>query len=102
MLTLALAAGAAVLLGAADAVGFRSDRAESLSTPAWLLGWVLLVWAVLVGVVSAAHLGHRLLTGPDRPSAGAGVRSLLLLAGAAVVTAEVSTHPLWGNGSGAG
>ncbi|ABS03487.1 hypothetical protein FHR75_000182 [Kineococcus radiotolerans] len=102
VLTLGLAGGAALVFAVTDAVGFRSERAESLSTPLWVLGWALLVWATIAGGVCATHLAHRLLS--PRPPARAEtlLRLLLLLTSAALITAVVRTHPLWGSGSGTG
>lgn len=104
VLTLALAGGAALLIGVADAVGFRTQRAESLFTPAWVLGWALLVWAVIIGTVCVIHLGHRLLARRRRAPtpAGTGIRLLLLISSAVVITAVVWRHPWWGSGAGAG
>ena len=95
---LALAGSAALLLGAADAIGFTSESAESLFTLAWLLGWTLLSWAVVVVGFCAAHLVRRLAS--RRSPARSEV--LLLAAGTALVVAVVRAHPLWGSGSGSG
>lgn len=95
---LALAAGAAVSFGVGDAVGFLRDFAEGVFTIAWLIGWVLLIWAAIVSGTYAAMLVRRWLS--RRPvhrwEAALGAASL------ALVVTVMATHPLWGSGSGAG
>ncbi|KQS66539.1 hypothetical protein ASG41_08555 [Modestobacter sp. Leaf380] len=88
-----------VLAGAAAAVfGGLAVAPESLGALLWLLGWVLLTWAVLVGSVCAIQLGRGLLAG--RPAAWPSW--VLLGVGLAVVAVLVTAHPLWGSGSGVG
>ncbi|WP_369135428.1 hypothetical protein [Modestobacter sp. I12A-02662] len=98
VVTLALAGSAALVLGAGDAIGFRSAGAEALLTIAWLLGWTLLAWATVLGGVCAVGLVRRLVAW--RGAAWSEVS--LVVVGAAVIVAVISTHPLWGSGSGAG
>jgi hypothetical protein len=95
---LALAGSAALVLGAGDAIGFRSAGAEALFVAAWVLGWTLLAWAAVLGGVCALGLARRLVArrGPAWPEV------VLVVAGAAVIIAVISAHPLWGSGSGAG
>ncbi|WP_432492193.1 hypothetical protein [Kineococcus auxinigenes] len=98
MAALALAGCAALALGAAEVVGFTSESAEQLFTALWVLGWVLLAWAVVIGGTCVVQLVRRLV----RRRGTAWPEALLLVAGAAVVVAVVRAHPLWGSGSGAG
>jgi len=95
---LALAGTAALVLGVADAIGFRSAGAEAVFLAASILGWTLLAWATILGGLGAFQLVHRLVSG--RSAAWPDV--LLLVAGTAVIVAVISTHPLWGSGSGVG
>lgn len=95
---LALAAGAAVSFGVSDAVGFLSDRAEDVFILAWLLGWVLLVWAAIISGAYAVVLLRRSLSQRPvlRSEAALGAASLVFIA------FFMATHPLWGSGSGFG
>ncbi|WP_432519273.1 hypothetical protein [Kineococcus sp. SYSU DK006] len=95
--TLALAGSAALAFGVVDLVGFRTDGAEALSITAWLLGWALLAWALLVGCCCAVQVVHGFASRrrPVRPGV------LLLLAGTLVVVL-VCTHLPFGSGSGSG
>lgn len=95
---MALAVGAAACFGVGDMVGFLSDAAEDVFIISWLLGWVLLSWAVIVGGGYAVHLGLRW-----RSKQPVYRREAALLAVALTLIAVVAaTHPLWGSGSGAG
>ena len=46
---LALVVGAAASFGIGDAVGLLSGAAEDVFVVTWLMGWVLLAWAVIFG-----------------------------------------------------
>ena len=94
---LALAGCAALAFGVGDLVGSRTERAEAVTTTTWLLAWVLLSWAVLVGG-SCAVLLARGSASRRRPARAA----LLLLLAGAVVVALVGTHLPYGSGSGSG
>ena len=95
--TLALAGSAALAFGVVDLVGFRTDSTEALSTTAWLFGWALLTWAVLVGCCCAVQVLHGSIDRrrPVRPG-------FLLLVAATLVVALVCTHLPFGSGSGSG
>ena len=95
---LALAAGAALLFGVGDAVGFLSDAAEDVFIATWLLGWVLLAWAVIISGGYAVVLGMRLSSKRSVSPWGVAVLS----AAVALIAVVVATHPLWGSGSGTG
>ena len=95
---LALAAGSATCFGAGNAVGFLSDTAEDIFVVTWLLGWVLLVWAVIVGLGSAIALGHRSLS--RRPVNRS--QAALTTAALALISVLLATQPLWGTGSAVG
>lgn len=94
---LALAAGAAASFGVGDASGFLSDAAEDVFVITWLLGWVLLVWAAIVGGGYAVVLSLRLLS--RRPVSP--VEAALAAASLVLVAVVLATHPLWGSGSAA-
>ena len=95
---LALAVAALVSFGAGDATGFRSDSAERIFVLTWLLGWVLLAWAVVVAVGSLVALIRRART--RRPVSP--FELALLSACFTLVVLAMSMHPLWGAGSGSG
>jgi hypothetical protein len=95
---LALAAGAAVLFAVGNAVGFHSEAAEDVFIFTWLLGWVLLAWASIVGGGFAVVLGWRALS--RRQVFGSEVT--FAVAALALITLVVVSHPLWGTGSGSG
>ena len=95
---LALAAGAAAAFGAGDVVGFLSPGAEALFVVTWLLGWVLLAWAVIVTGAYAVLLGvqwrsHRRVSATE---------VAVYAAALALIVIVMVTHPLWGSGSGVG
>lgn len=95
---MAMAAGAAACFAVGDAVGFLTDATEDVFIVSWLLGWVLLSWAAIVGGGYAVHLGFRLRARQRvyRQETALVAVTLLLIA---VVAA---THPLWGTGTGVG
>ena len=95
---LVLAAGAAVSLGVCRAVGFLSDAAEGVFVVTWLLGWVLLAWAAIVGGGYAVLLGRRWLS--RRPVSRS--EAALVAASLALIVVVLATHPLWGTGSAVG
>jgi hypothetical protein len=95
---LALAGGAAAFFGVGDAVGFLSDAAEDLFVVAWLLGWVLLAWAVILGGGYAVLLGLRWLS--RRPVSRS--EAALVAASLGLTAVVLVTHPLWGTGSAVG
>ena len=92
---LALAVGAAASFGVGDAAGFLSGTAESVVVVAWLMGWVLLVWAAIIGVGQAVLLGLRSLS--RRPVSR--VEVALVAFALALIAFVVATHPLWGTGT---
>ena len=59
---LALVVGAAASFGIGDAVGLLSGAAEDVFVVTWLMGWVLLAWAVIFGGGYAVLLGLRSLS----------------------------------------
>ncbi len=93
---LALAVGAVVSFGAGNAMGFLSDSAESVFVLTSILGWVLLVWAVVVAGGSLVALIRRALARRPVPR----LELALLSACFALVVLAVSMRPLWGSGSG--
>ncbi|WP_129338063.1 hypothetical protein [Cellulomonas endophytica] len=95
---LALAGGAAVALVAGDLVGSASPAAETVFTGLWVVGWVLVVWAVLVGGAAAVLLGRGLSRG-RRPVL---TETLLVVATVVVLAAVVVSHPVVGSGGGTG
>ena len=84
--------------GTGDAVTFLSDTAERIFVLTWLVGWVLLLWAVVVADGSLVALTRRALA---RRTVSR-VEVALLGVGVALVVLTVSTHPLRGSGSGSG
>ncbi len=96
VVALAFAAGAVALFSVSDAIGPLDPDTEYLFVGTWLLGWVFLFWASLVGGASAVALLRRAVTRqPVSPSGAA-----LLGATLALIAVLVWTHPLWGSGSG--
>lgn len=95
---LALAVSAAASFGIGDAVGFLTDAAEGVFLVTWLLGWVLLAWAAIIGGGYAVLLGRRLVS--RRPVSR--MEGVLVAASLALTAWVLATHPLWGAGSAAG
>ena len=98
VVALAFAAGAAASFSVSDAIGPLDPGAEDLFVGTWLLGWVLLCWASLVGGASVVALLRRAVTRQPVSRSGAA----LLGAALALIAVLVWTHPLWGSGSGSG
>lgn len=88
---LAFAAAAALSFGLGDALETVSDEAFALS---WILGWALLVWSGLLGILAVALLATR------RPLSRAGLG--VCVAAVALIAVVAATHPLVGSGSGSG
>jgi hypothetical protein len=95
---LAFAAGAAASFAVSDAIGSLDPGTEELFVGTWLVGWVLVCWASLVGGASAVPLLRRVVTRQPVSRSGAA----LLAATLALIAVLVWTHPLWGSGSGSG
>jgi len=91
----ALAVGAAASFGIGDAAGFLSGTAESVFIVTWLMGWVLLAWAAIIGGGHAVLLGLRSLS--RRPVSL--VEVALSASSLALIAVVVATHPLWGTGT---
>lgn len=87
---LVLAGAALLLLTIADLVWTSTTADESASVPLFVLGWVLLAWALIVGVVGVVGLLRR-------PS---GRETALLAATTALVVLTCTLHPLVGSGAG--
>ena len=98
VVAVALAAVAAASFSVSDAAGPLDPGAEQLFVGTWLLGWVLLCWASLVGGASAVPLLRRAVTRQPVSRSGAA----LLAAALGLVVVLVWAHPLWGSGSGYG
>ena len=81
-----------------DVVGSASVVAEDVFVLTWLVGWVLLVWAVIVAGGCAVALGLRIL----RRRSVARSETVLVAASLAFIAVVMATHPLWGSGSGVG
>ncbi|MCM6764195.1 hypothetical protein NB037_17405 [Rathayibacter sp. ZW T2_19] len=88
---LVFAAGAALAFGLGDALEAVSDEAFALS---WILGWGLLAWSALLGLLAVALLASR------RPLSRTGLG--VCLAAVAVIVVVAATHPLVGSGAGTG
>lgn len=92
---LVLATAAAAALTAAHAVGFAASGAEAVFVLLWIVGWVLLAWAGIVGV---AGVGALIRAGVARRGVTA-IDALLVVATAVVVAGVVMTYPFAGAGS---
>lgn len=95
---LALAASAAVAFTIGGTIGFLSDAAEDLFILTWLMGSILLAWAVILGGGYAVWLGIQWYSRKPVPRLAVvlAAASLLLISGV------IAAHPLWGSGSGYG
>jgi len=93
-----LAGCAALSLAVGDAVGFVSASAEALSTLSWVVGWVLLTWAVIAGGAVAVHLVRAVVLRRRVAPIEVG----LVVATVAVIAWTICTHPLAGSGAGTG
>ncbi|QCU78256.1 hypothetical protein E7744_08775 [Citricoccus sp. SGAir0253] len=96
--TLGLAAAAALVLDVGEAAWSRADAPESLAVAAWILGWTLLAWAVVLGGLGTLQV-VRALESRRRPAWPA---VLVLATGAAVIAAVCWAHPWVGHGAGWG
>lgn len=88
--TLLLAVLAAATLATADVLG-AAPAHEQVAVLLWLAGWVLLVWAAVLGVATTV--------GSVR--AGRRADAALALLGLVCVVAVAVLHPLAGSGGGA-
>jgi hypothetical protein len=95
---LALAGCAALSLILGDAIGFGSPGAEAVSTPLWILGWVLLAWATIVGAAASVLL-IRAAALRRRPAL---IEAALIVATVVVIAGVIWSHPLAGTGTGVG
>lgn len=95
MAAFTLAVGAAVLLGASQTVGFLSDAAEDLFIVTWILGWLMLAWAAILGGGYALLVVHRWRS----RQTVTGLEAVLTAAALALVAVVLVSHPLWGTGS---
>jgi hypothetical protein len=93
-----LAGCAALSFAVGDAIGFVTRRAEAVSTLSWLVGWVFLAWATIVGGAVAVHV-IRAVALRRRPTL---VQTVLVVATAAVIVGLIWAHPLFGSGAGVG
>ena len=98
LVALALAGGAVISFGVGGAVGYLSEAAESAFVLTGLLGWVLLVWAVIVAGACSVGLIRRALA--RRPVTG--TEWVLLSACVALIVLTALLHLPWGSGSGFG
>ena len=98
VVALVLAVAATASFSAGDAIGPLDPATEDLWTGTWLLGWVLLCWASLVGGGSTVLLVRRAVSRQPVSRPGAA----LLGATLALLAVVVWAHPLWGTGSGYG
>ena len=92
----ALAAGAALSFGAGDAIGFVRPGTEEVFVLTWIVGWVLVACAAIVGGFHTIRLIRRAVS--RQPVAW--FEAVLVSASAAIVALVLWTHPLWGTGSG--
>ncbi len=90
--TLLLAVLASTALAAAEVVGTASATEEQVSVLLWVAGWVLLVWAALLGVSATVRLVR----------AGRRADAALAVLGLACVAAVAVLHPIAGSGGAAG
>ena len=93
---LGLAGCAALSLAVGDAIGFVTDRTEAVFALLFMVGWMLLAWATIVGGVVSVHL----IRVSFRRSPAL-IEIALVVATAAVIAGVILTHPLAGSGSGA-
>lgn len=80
-----------------NSIGSLSPSAEALFT-LWIVGWVLLAWAIVIGSVVSVQL-VRAVASRRRPAL---IETVLVGATAAVVASVLGTHPLVGSGGDAG
>jgi hypothetical protein len=91
-----LAAGAALLLGIGDAVyGLRTDAADAASMVMGIMGWAILVWAVVTAGAVVVSIGRRVSSAKPVSRAEAALTAVTI----ALIAVVVATHPLWGSGS---
>ena len=95
---LVLAVGAAASFGIDDAVGILSGAAENVSVLTWLMGWVLLTWAVIIGGGYAVLLGLRSFSRRSVSLA----QVVLVVSSLALIAVVMVANPLWGTGSAVG
>lgn len=93
-LVLALGAGACLLVG--QAVGFLDPATEAASVLLTIIGWMLLVWAIIVEGAMAIHLARA-----ARRRSLLQIDGALLLGAAAAIVGVLLLVPPFGSGSGA-
>ena len=98
-MALALAGCAALLLAVGDVIGFVSQSTDAVFTLLWVVGWVLLAWATIIGGAVLVHLILRAITFRRRPAL---VETVLVVASAVVIAGVIYAHPLVGSGTGVG
>ncbi|MGM1029431.1 MAG: hypothetical protein ACQEWM_06090 [Actinomycetota bacterium] len=97
-IAISMALAAAIAIAVADAMWFGIPTADGAGiTLVYVVGWVLLGWAALLGL---AIVVHRVRSGVDRRPAP--IELVLLAATAAVIVGVLLTHPLIGSGQGFG
>ena len=95
---LVLAVAAMSCLAVADLLWRSHFAGEALASIAFIAGWVLFVWGIIVGVVTLVALIRRTMARrPDSPWT-----AVTLAAGAAVMALTLVIYPLWGAGGGPG
>ena len=98
-MALALAGCAALLLAVGDVIGFVSQSNDAVFILLWIVGWVLLAWATIIGGAVLVHLIFRAINFRRRPAL---IETVLVVAFAVVIAGVIYSHPLVGSGTGAG
>lgn len=94
---LSMAAAGAALLFLAEALWTSSADIEAASTLAWIAGWTLLLWAVIIVAVVVVQLARS-----ARRRAPTLVEVVLVVATVAVILGAFGWLPPFGTGGGTG
>ena len=95
---LALAGCGGLALAAGQAMWFGIPSSDEVPTLLFIVGWVLVAWAMVLGGFALAHVIRTVRLGRRRSL----IDAVLLVATAVVIAAIIWLSPLAGSGTGMG
>ncbi|MFE5671506.1 hypothetical protein ACFQ58_07835 [Agromyces sp. NPDC056523] len=97
-MALALAACGALSLAAGEAMWFGIPSSDDVPTLLFIVGWLFVVWAIVVGGLASAPLMRTVRHGRGLSL----IDAVLWGATIAVIAGSIWLYPLAGSGAGAG